>query len=335
MESLLIADLRFYRRDDVPEDIAWWASAEEDHPISIVIEPAGPVDAATTARVAAIVPTLAKRIAQARAWLAAELRSWPLTATEHAALASEPFSDPEVIVWDGTDWMVRFASAELEMAHELGIGVLFEGDDPVAVEDLSEAGELEQLEVFCVDVSAVAAHPQNAVALTCCHAVHAVARRELRRHPALQRVGPELAGNNEPRVASLVKARNPPLKQAMQFVLPDTNRGVRPDSAEHDVVRYFVWSHGANVVETELFGIPAGQFERPFVDIDCPHSRVRGERCHREGDGSPTATDVEKIATWGWGWGACEQHSRASVEPIRAESSAGSIQLDRAPGDGN
>lgn len=138
-ESMLLGDLAFYLREDVPAGIAWWASAEPDHPISVVIEPAGPVDTETRERVEAIAARTAKVIAEARAWLVAQLRGdeWNLTDDERAALADEAFEDPEVIVWTGREWMIRFESPVLEMAADYGIGVLFDGDDPIAVEDLS------------------------------------------------------------------------------------------------------------------------------------------------------------------------------------------------------
>lgn len=139
-DSLLIADIAFYLRDDVPEGIDWWASAEPDHPISIVIEPSGPVDAATRVRVETVAAKTAKIVAEARAWLAGQLRevTWELTDDELTALANEPFDDPEIIVWSGDEWMIRFVSSSIAMAEEYGIGVLYEGDAPVAVEDLSE-----------------------------------------------------------------------------------------------------------------------------------------------------------------------------------------------------
>lgn len=140
---MLINDLAFYRLDDVPAGIACWSSAEPDHPISIIIEPEGPVDEATQERVAAIVGRFPAVLSDAKRWLTDALtdESWQLSAEERAALADATFDEPEVVVWSGEEWMVRFASSALAMAEEWGIGVRYEGDVAVAVEDLSDTDE--------------------------------------------------------------------------------------------------------------------------------------------------------------------------------------------------
>ena len=142
-ESMRIEDLAFYRRDDVPAGIAWWATAEEDHPINIVLEPAADVDDATQVQVAHVIRRLPKFLAEARAWLTTELAKpeWDFSESELLALESDPFQEPEIIVWGPVEWMIRFEAPTLEMADPWGIAVVFQNDTPIAVEDLSEGDD--------------------------------------------------------------------------------------------------------------------------------------------------------------------------------------------------
>lgn len=49
------------------------------------------------------------------------------------------FGEPEAVIWADGTWLLRFAESRLEMADPFGIGVLFAGTTPYAVEDLSGA----------------------------------------------------------------------------------------------------------------------------------------------------------------------------------------------------
>ena len=53
-----------------------------------------------------------------------------------------PFGAPEAVVWQDGTWMMRFAECGLSVSDEDGIGVMFAGRIPVAVEDLSDPDEV-------------------------------------------------------------------------------------------------------------------------------------------------------------------------------------------------
>ncbi|MDQ0707375.1 MULTISPECIES: hypothetical protein [Arthrobacter] len=133
---------------DAPEPIACWtASLEAAHggsspTVNIIVEPAaepGPEVLRLTAEVIARFGELAD---VAGAYLREELREpgFGLRDDELQALRSDqpPFGEPEAVIWDDGGWMLRFTESPLELADPYGIGVLFEGMTPSAVEDLSD-----------------------------------------------------------------------------------------------------------------------------------------------------------------------------------------------------
>ncbi|UOQ88028.1 hypothetical protein MUN74_12060 [Agromyces endophyticus] len=111
--------------------------------VSLVIEPAGVPEPAVI-ELAATVGTRFGEFAE----LAGEYLRERLREPEFALGQSElvkldapevPFGEPEAVIWADGSWMLRFVESSLEMADPFGIGVLFEGTTPQAVEDLSGA----------------------------------------------------------------------------------------------------------------------------------------------------------------------------------------------------
>ncbi|WP_287899035.1 hypothetical protein [Arthrobacter sp.] len=133
---------------DAPEPIACWtasleaADAGPSPTVNIIVEPAalpGPEILQLTAQVIAHFDELAD---VAGAYLRDELSApgFGLSDDELGALRSgqPPFGGPEAVIWDDGGWMLRFTESTLELADPYGIGVLFEGMTPSAVEDLSD-----------------------------------------------------------------------------------------------------------------------------------------------------------------------------------------------------
>lgn len=133
---------------DTDADIACWSGelVGEDAPaVSIVIDPAGPPTTPALEAAGVVVAEFDGLVAAASDFLVSALGdgSWPLDDSELALLrgAEPPFALPEAVIWDDGSWMLRFAESPLAMGEDYGIGVLFAGRTPVAVEDLSDAEE--------------------------------------------------------------------------------------------------------------------------------------------------------------------------------------------------
>lgn len=111
--------------------------------MSIVIDPAALPEQDVLQLAAAVVARFDEFTDVATVYLRQRLDEprFGLTDVELLALqgAEPPFDEPEAVIWDDGSWMLRFAESRLEMADPFGIGVLFEGTTPCAIEDLSDA----------------------------------------------------------------------------------------------------------------------------------------------------------------------------------------------------
>ncbi|GAB6856616.1 hypothetical protein [Microbacterium xylanilyticum] len=135
-------------RIDAPEDVACWtagvAGGDGGWTVSIVAEPAEPPsdDARETAQ--GVVAEFAALSDAAMRFLVQELQDPGLSDDDRALLAAEepPFGAPEAVVWQDGTWMMRFAETGLQIGDEYGIGVMFAGRTPVAIEDLSDPDDV-------------------------------------------------------------------------------------------------------------------------------------------------------------------------------------------------
>ena len=135
-------------RIDAPEDIACWTAGVEGGDggwtVSIIVEPAeAPSDQAREAA-QGVVAEFAALADAAVAFLVDELAAPSLSASDRALLAAEepPFAAPEAVVWQDGTWMLRFAECDLAIGADYGVGVMFAGRTPVAVEDLSDPDDV-------------------------------------------------------------------------------------------------------------------------------------------------------------------------------------------------
>ena len=135
-------------RIDAPEDVACWTAGIEGGDggwtVSIVVEPAEAPSAEATETAQGVVAEFGALSEAAIRYLVQELQDPGLSAADRALLAAEepPFGAPEAVVWQDGTWMMRFAESGLEIGEEYGIGVMFAGRIPVAVEDLSDPDEV-------------------------------------------------------------------------------------------------------------------------------------------------------------------------------------------------
>ncbi|KRC62049.1 hypothetical protein ASE14_08375 [Agromyces sp. Root81] len=137
-----------FSRVDSNDSIACWTLiTDSEHgdsrPVSLVIEPAAAPDPTVLELAATVVARFDEFSELAAGYLRQRLREpeFRLRRSEVATLDAPeaPFDEPEAVIWADGSWMLRFAESGLGMADPYGIGVLFDGTRPSAVEDLSGA----------------------------------------------------------------------------------------------------------------------------------------------------------------------------------------------------
>lgn len=137
-------------RVDAPDDIACWTAGLEGGDggwtVSIIADPAEEPSAEAREAAQGIVTEFAELSEAAVRFLVEEM-SGPdhdLSKGDRVRLtaAAAPFGAPEAVVWQDGTWMMRFAECGLQIVDEYGVGVMFAGRRPVAVEDLSDPDEI-------------------------------------------------------------------------------------------------------------------------------------------------------------------------------------------------
>ncbi|MFD6698066.1 MULTISPECIES: hypothetical protein [unclassified Microbacterium] len=137
-------------RIDAPEDIACWTAGVEGGDggwtVSIIADPAEEPSAEARETAQGVVTEFAALTEAAIGYLVDELAGphRELSDVDLARLSGEepPFGAPEAVVWQDGTWMMRFAECGLEIGDEYGVGVMFAGRTPVAVEDLSDPDDV-------------------------------------------------------------------------------------------------------------------------------------------------------------------------------------------------
>lgn len=147
-ESVVVGAATFSRVDSDDSFSCWTSTIDvegvgDSRPVSLVIEPAAVPESAVRELAATVMDRFGEFTAVAADYLRQQLRGpqFGLRPSELAELdATEPpFGESEAVIWADGTWLLRFAESSLEMADPFGIGVLFEGTTPYAVEDLSGA----------------------------------------------------------------------------------------------------------------------------------------------------------------------------------------------------
>ena len=135
-------------RIDAPEDIACWtaglAGGDGGWTVSIIAEPAEDPSAQAREAAQGIVAEFAVLAEAAVAFLVDELAGPSLSVADRTLLAAEepPFGAPEAVVLQDGTWMLRFAECDLSIGADYGVGVMFAGRTPVALEDLSDPDDV-------------------------------------------------------------------------------------------------------------------------------------------------------------------------------------------------
>jgi hypothetical protein len=147
-ERLVIDGAKFSRVDS-DDSIACWTlvmdadGVDETGAVALVIEPAAMPQPVVLGLAGTVISRFDEFAELAADYLRQRLREpqFGLRSCELSALdaAEAPFGEPEAVIWADGSWMLRFAESSLEMADPYGIGVLFAGTIPSAVEDLSQA----------------------------------------------------------------------------------------------------------------------------------------------------------------------------------------------------
>jgi len=131
-------------RIDAPEDIACWTAGVEGGDggwtVSIIAEPAEAPTPEAREAAQGVLTEFAALSAAAIRFLVDELQDPALPVADRELLSAEepPFGAPEAVVWQDGTWMMRFAECGLTIGEDYGVGVMFAGRTPVAVEDLSD-----------------------------------------------------------------------------------------------------------------------------------------------------------------------------------------------------
>lgn len=135
------------------DDLACWSGVlprEEHSMVSIVVEPAAEPSREALDTADGVIDRFDALVDAAADYLTSELPTGQgdLGDADRARLSASPapFGMPEATVWDDGTWLLRFAEVDLDLAGDLGLAVRFVGTAPVAVEDLSDAEEGDDLD---------------------------------------------------------------------------------------------------------------------------------------------------------------------------------------------
>lgn len=135
-------------RIESPAELTCWSGdipGTADGRLHIVMQPAGPATLEALEAAGLVVDRFAEFVRRAITFLVTELQGgvWALDPAERERLnsAEPPFARPDAVVWGDGGWMLRFDECGLRMGEDYGIGVLFTGDSPSAVEDLSDVDD--------------------------------------------------------------------------------------------------------------------------------------------------------------------------------------------------
>lgn len=135
-------------RIDAPEPIACWTASIEPagdgrlRSVSVIMDPVARPGEDVLQLAGVVVARFDELAGAAAEYLQQRLREaeYGLSGAELLELqrAEPPFGEPEAVLWSDGSWMLRFTESRLALADPYGIGVLFEGTSPCAVEDFSD-----------------------------------------------------------------------------------------------------------------------------------------------------------------------------------------------------
>ncbi|MFJ6673936.1 hypothetical protein ACIQMJ_22740 [Actinosynnema sp. NPDC091369] len=117
--------------DHVPDGVACWNATVADTAVSVLVEqPAGTADL-DLAFIGSVLADRERLLVVAHEAAADHLRG-------HPGYGPDAVADPEFTFHPGRDWLVRFAEVRVPGFTELGVVVVFHGEDVVGVDDLAD-----------------------------------------------------------------------------------------------------------------------------------------------------------------------------------------------------
>ena len=149
--------------------------------------------------------------------------------------------------------------------------------------------------------------------------------------PSGQRVGAEVALDDEVGGAARGQAVQPAFEQVVEGGLADTDGWVRPAGVEAGVVGHVVRCGDEDVVEAGRGGVGLAQFPCPRVDVDGPDSGVGVAHRECQGDGSVAAPEVQQFGRPDVGRRSLlEEVPGAAVDPVGGEHApvGGQVQVE-------
>ena len=151
----------------------------------------------------------------------------------------------------------------------------------------------------------------------------------------MQRVRAEVALDDEPGIRARIETGQPQFEHAVQLVLPDPDRRIRPDRHEGDVFGNILRPAGVDIVEAEGARVPAHEIECTLIHVDRPYGRVGRLERGAEGDRPPAAAQIQQVATRRRRRNVSEENLRPDIDALRTENAARGRQLVVGTGEGD
>lgn len=117
--------------DHVPDGVACWNATVADTAVSVLVEEPATTADLDLAFIGSVLHDRERLLAVAHEAAADHLR-------EHPGYGPDAVADPEFTFHPGRDWLVRFAEVRVPGFTELGVVVVFHGEDVVGVDDLAD-----------------------------------------------------------------------------------------------------------------------------------------------------------------------------------------------------
>lgn len=148
--TLKFGELKKVATDD---GFIWYAQTELKSaifgqvPFCLVSTDGADVDDETTLLAERIASDIDRHVKEALAFLKDELRRGCFLSKDELSLldvpvCNLPFSSPQCTFYAGDkQWLMRFAEGELDICEPYGIGVIFEGERPLCLENLELSSE--------------------------------------------------------------------------------------------------------------------------------------------------------------------------------------------------
>ncbi|MDU0293578.1 hypothetical protein [Saccharothrix longispora] len=121
--------------DHVPAGLSCWGTVDGETPISVIVEAPATADDLDLPFIAGVLAARDRLEATARAAVDDAFRDRP-------GFSPDGVADPGFTFHPGRDWLIRFADVAAPGLDELGVMVVFRGEEVIGVDDLADPEEL-------------------------------------------------------------------------------------------------------------------------------------------------------------------------------------------------